>query len=224
MDHAGRRDRLRAALPDVDALLVTSLTNTCYLTGFTGSHGAVLVTASAGDDRLGTDFRYVTQVETECPGIEVVVDRNAGQALAAYAVSLGIVRLGIEAEHLTVAERDALAAAQPALELVPLVGSVEALRIEKDDDELAAVAEACRISDAALAALLHDMSANRYHAARVPNSAKHVRPFLTYSSMSQVCRYANRVSYEVLAQSAPRLTRALPEREDGLDEEAYWAR
>ena len=78
--------------------------------------------------------------------------------------------------------------------------------------------------DAALAALLHDMSANRYHRARVPNSAKHVREFLTYSSMSQVCRYANRVSYEVLAQSAPRLTRGLPEREDGLDDEAYWAR
>jgi len=78
--------------------------------------------------------------------------------------------------------------------------------------------------DAALSALLHDMAANRYHRARVPNSAKHVRDFLTYSSMSQVCRYANRVSYEVLAQSAPRLTRGLPEREDGLDDEAYWAR
>jgi inosine kinase len=78
--------------------------------------------------------------------------------------------------------------------------------------------------DAALAALLHDMSANRYHRARVPNSAKHAREFLTYSSMSQVCRYANRVSYEVLAQAAPRLTRGLPEREDGLDDEAYWAR
>lgn len=77
--------------------------------------------------------------------------------------------------------------------------------------------------DAALAALLHDMSANLYHRARVPNSTKHVRQFLTYSSMSQVCRYANRVSYEVLVQSAPRLTRALPEREDGLNEEAYWA-
>jgi inosine kinase len=78
--------------------------------------------------------------------------------------------------------------------------------------------------DAALAALLHDMAANRYHQGRVPASSKHVRPFLTYSSMSQVCRYANRVSYEVLVQSAPRLTRALPEREEGLDEEAYWAR
>jgi inosine kinase len=78
--------------------------------------------------------------------------------------------------------------------------------------------------DAALSALLHDMSANRYHRARVPGSAKHVREFLTYSSMSQVCRYANRVSYEVLVQSSPRLTRGLPEREEGLDEEKYWAR
>jgi inosine kinase len=78
--------------------------------------------------------------------------------------------------------------------------------------------------DAALSALLHDMSANRYHQASVPNSAKHAREFLTYSSISQVCRYANRVSYEVLLQSSPRLTRGLPEREDGLDEEAYWAR
>jgi inosine kinase len=77
--------------------------------------------------------------------------------------------------------------------------------------------------DAALAALLHDMAANRYHRSRVPNSAKHVREFLTYSSMSQVCRYANRVSYQVLVQSSPRLTRGLPEREEGLDDEAYWA-
>jgi inosine kinase len=76
--------------------------------------------------------------------------------------------------------------------------------------------------DAALSALLHDMAANRWHRSRVPNSAKHVRDFLTYSSMSQVCRYANRVSYEVLVQASPRLTRGLPEREEGLNE-AYWA-
>ncbi len=77
--------------------------------------------------------------------------------------------------------------------------------------------------DAALAAVLHDMAANRYHRTRVPNSSKHVREFLTYSSMSQICRYANRVSYEVLAQASPRLTRGLPEREEGLDDEKYWA-
>lgn len=77
--------------------------------------------------------------------------------------------------------------------------------------------------DGALAALLHDMAANRYHRANVPSSVKHVRDFLTYSSLSQVCKYANRVSYEVLVHASPRLHRGLPEREDSL-EEVYWAR
>ncbi|EKG44564.1 inosine-guanosine kinase domain protein [Vibrio cholerae HC-41A1] len=77
--------------------------------------------------------------------------------------------------------------------------------------------------DGALSALLHDMAANAYHQRNVPNSAKHDQPYLTYSSLSQVCKYANRVSYEVLTQHSPRLSRALPEREDSL-EEAYWDR
>ncbi len=77
--------------------------------------------------------------------------------------------------------------------------------------------------DAALSALLHDMAANKYHKENVPNSSKHAHTFLTYSSFSQVCKYANRASYEVLAQHSPRLSKGLPEREDSL-EEAYWER
>ncbi len=77
--------------------------------------------------------------------------------------------------------------------------------------------------DAALSALLHDMAANQYHKKNVPNSSKHSHSFLTYSSFSQVCKYANRASYEVLAQHSPRLSKGLPEREDSL-EEAYWER
>ena len=77
--------------------------------------------------------------------------------------------------------------------------------------------------DGALSAVLHDMVANSYHRMNVPNSAKHTSEFLTYSSLAQVCKYANRVSYEVLAQSSPRLSRGLPEKEDSL-EEVYWER
>ncbi len=77
--------------------------------------------------------------------------------------------------------------------------------------------------DAALSALLHDIAANKYHRAQVPNSSKHAGEFLTYSSISQICKYANRVSYEVLAKKSPRLTRGLPEKEDVL-EEVYWER
>ncbi|MCV5743836.1 inosine/guanosine kinase, partial [Escherichia coli] len=77
--------------------------------------------------------------------------------------------------------------------------------------------------DAALSALLHDMAANSFHQKEVPTSEKHEVRCLTYSSLSQICKYANRVSYEVLTQHSPRLSRALPEREDSL-EETYWDR
>jgi len=77
--------------------------------------------------------------------------------------------------------------------------------------------------DGALSALLHDIAANGFHRTSVPNSSKHARDYLTYSSLSQVCKYANRVSYQVLNQHSPRLTRGLPEREDSL-EGSYWER
>ncbi|WP_115718057.1 inosine/guanosine kinase [Gallaecimonas mangrovi] len=77
--------------------------------------------------------------------------------------------------------------------------------------------------DGALAALLHDMAANDYHRLNVPGSSKHMVKYLAYSSLSQISKYANRVSYEVLVQHSPRLSKGLPEREDSL-EEAYWDR
>ena len=75
--------------------------------------------------------------------------------------------------------------------------------------------------DGALAAILHDMGARKYHKTKVPNSPKNLIPSLTYSSLSQISKYANRVSFEVLAQNSPRLMRALPEKEDNL-QAAYW--
>lgn len=75
--------------------------------------------------------------------------------------------------------------------------------------------------DGALSALLHDISANHFHRSAVPTSSKHKAPFLAYSSFAQICKYANRVSYEILVQNASRLSKGLPEREDSL-EESYW--
>ncbi len=75
--------------------------------------------------------------------------------------------------------------------------------------------------DSALAAILHDLCANEYHKLNVPQSAKHKQNALSYSSLAQISKYANRASFEVLVQHSPRLTRGLPEREDSL-EQAYW--
>lgn len=75
--------------------------------------------------------------------------------------------------------------------------------------------------DAALAALLHDIASNTFHRKVMPNSPKHNAKFLTYSSIHQVSKYCNRVSYEVLRQNSPRILKGLPNREESL-EDAYW--
>ena len=61
--------------------------------------------------------------------------------------------------------------------------------------------------DAALAGVLHDIVANQYHRATVPDSDKHVSgaSFLTYSSLSRIAQYGNRVAYEILKGRSPRL-------------------
>ncbi len=75
--------------------------------------------------------------------------------------------------------------------------------------------------DGALASLLHDMASNKYHELMVPNSPKHARSFLTYSSIHQISKYANRTSFEILKQNSPRLLKSLPDREESL-EDSYW--
>ena len=76
--------------------------------------------------------------------------------------------------------------------------------------------------DAALSAILHDLAANYHHRFNIPNSPKHDEKYLSYSSISQMSKYANRVSFEVLSQNSPRLFKGLPEKEAALDEEGYW--
>ena len=62
---AERADRLAAVLAEreLDSLLVSNLTNVRWLTGFTGTNGAAVVTR---DRRLFlTDFRYTEQAEEQ---------------------------------------------------------------------------------------------------------------------------------------------------------------
>src|SRR5918997_3172217 len=78
---AARADRLVELLREreLDSLLVTDLMNVRYLTGFTGTNGACVVTP---DERLFlTDFRYVSQAEEQVRDFERL---PAGRELAAH--------------------------------------------------------------------------------------------------------------------------------------------
>jgi Xaa-Pro aminopeptidase len=152
--HEARRGRLRAALADsgVDAVLVTGLANVRYLSGFSGSNGALLVTLDGSV--LSSDFRYRTQVADEAPDLELLEARECDRALAARAASTGVGRLGFEAHHVTVEAHGDLASAAEGVELVPVGHPVEELRRVKDDGEIDALRAACGVGDRALAALL----------------------------------------------------------------------
>ncbi|MCU4184814.1 aminopeptidase P family protein [Acidiferrimicrobium sp. IK] len=159
MDTAGRLGRLRDRLGDagVDGLVVTSLTNIRYLSGFTGSAGMLLVLPGA--TVLVTDGRYGTQAPEQIAAAGVDARCEVAPAPDQRAVAAGLVgstaaRLGLEAAHVSWARQRAFAETWwPDVELVATVGVVEELRKVKDPGELARLAGAAAIADRALAAV-----------------------------------------------------------------------
>lgn len=147
--YAERRDRLRALLTDrgVEAMLVSELVNVRYLTGFTGSAGALLLLPAGAV--LATDGRYTEQAGAEAAGVELMTTRAAGTDLVARARASDVTALGFEENHLTVAAHGVVSAAAGDLPLVPTRRPIEELRRRKDEYEVALLAEACAIGDRA---------------------------------------------------------------------------
>ncbi len=165
---AGRIGRLRERLAGAgaDVLVVTTLANVRYLTGFSGSAGIVVV--GPGAALVATDGRYRTQVaeQVEAAGlagaVEVVVGgaQDQRRAVAAAAGGAGR-RVGLEADDVSWAAQRRWAELLAPAELVPTSGLVEGLRQVKDAGELDLMARAAAVADAALADVLHLVAPGR---------------------------------------------------------------
>jgi Xaa-Pro aminopeptidase len=142
-----RADRLAALLeePSLDCLLVTDLVNVRYLTGFTGTNGACLV--SPTERLFFTDFRYVERARAEVPDFERI---EVGRDLLGDVAGRLRGRAGFDDAHLSVRDHRRLAEkAGEGVELVPAGGLVERLREVKDEGELRAMRAAAEIAGAA---------------------------------------------------------------------------
>jgi Xaa-Pro aminopeptidase len=132
----------------VDALMMTHLPDVRYLTGFTGSSGAVAV--YGGRTALFTDGRYTTQAKAEAPGVRVVIDKRppAVQAME-WLAAKGATRCAFDAGHTSVMAFEGMKKALPgALRrkfLVPTDGVVARLREVKDEDEIARMRRAAKL-------------------------------------------------------------------------------
>ncbi len=151
MDYLGRQQCLREALPAsrLDALLLTHLPNIRYLCGFSGSAGALLV--SAGGSAFFTDSRYTEQARAEVKAAKVVIVRKAPSRAAVEWLgrksrsnrARKSQTLGIEGQYLSVAARRGLAEEQTRhLRMREVPPLVERARMVKDAEELAAIRSA----------------------------------------------------------------------------------
>src|SRR5579875_3855326 len=100
---ADRLERLRARLGADGSLLVTSLTNIRYLTGFTGSAGMLFVLPR--EAILLTDGRYESQAEEQVASAGAAVTISVAPAVkqretaAAVVGDHGLQTMGLEAAH-----------------------------------------------------------------------------------------------------------------------------
>lgn len=150
--HAGVAALLAAE--GLDALLVTSLANIRYLTGFSGSAGLLL--AHAGGLLLVTDFRYQEQAEAEVDGAaRVVVERtSAWERLFREAGGGSLGPIGYEAHALSAKDAERLGVLGKGWHWRAAPELVERLRVRKSAAEVAAVRAAAQLAARALATTL----------------------------------------------------------------------
>ncbi len=144
-----RADRLVEALAEreLDWLLVTNLVNVRYLTGFSGSNAACLVGPEARV--FFTDFRYVTQAESQ---VAAEFERVQGkQDLMGDAAERMSGRVGFEDRTMTVHQYERLSGLVPdGVELAAAGPVVEELRAVKEPGEVEKIREAAKLADAML--------------------------------------------------------------------------
>jgi Xaa-Pro aminopeptidase len=193
--------RERMAGQRIEALLVSSLPNVHYLTGFSGSAGAVLVTPRSSS--LFTDPRYDLQARQEVADSRVLIVKGEALGAAAKMVRRGREkRLGFENHAISYETYRRLRELLPNKRLVAAGSLVESLRMEKDEGEILEIRKAVEVASKAYSETL-----------------RHLRPGMAELEVAAEIEYrmrlngAERPSFETIVASGPRT--ALPHARPG---------
>ncbi len=142
--------RLRDAMAsaNVDAVLVSSSTNIFWLTGFTGSFGYVLLTAT--EARFITDSRYTVQAREQVSGFDLVgfaSPKTGMQVLKECMDDMGISKVCFESAYVTVGQLLQFQEKVSGIEFVPVGDLLENLRMLKTPAEVKLIKDACALTD-----------------------------------------------------------------------------
>lgn len=157
-DRIGRLREVMATL-GADAAIVTHSANRHYFSGFPAaedapdeSYGVLVVTARAAN--LFTSPTNLAWAENSArPPVVALPWTQPWQAfLGKQLQELGVERLAFEDRAMTVADHAAILESAGSVTLVPAGNAFQAMRATKDDRELASIAKAAGITDAAFLA------------------------------------------------------------------------
>jgi len=143
----GKMDKVRDALETnrLDAILIASSINRRYVTGFTGTAGAAIITKD--DARFITDFRYTEQAAEQAEGFQIVEHKQLiDLEIKDQLKELNVKRLGFEKDHVSYSQYENYNKVLE-VELVPISGVIEELRLIKGNDELEIMKKAAKIAD-----------------------------------------------------------------------------
>ena len=135
-----RISRLQLQIKPGQYFYVTDLINIRYLTGFTGSNAALLVSDS--NAILATDSRYEIQAATQVPELPAVIGRNFPELLLSKLQKSEVL---VEGTNLSIDVYQKLVTSFEH-QFSSSVGVIEALRVVKDDSEIELIKRAGEIS------------------------------------------------------------------------------
>lgn len=214
-----RRNDLRQLIHEkqMDGVLIDSPSNLYYYTGFTGGEAMFFMPVdgealhdgeASGDGQesgyIITDSRYYEQVEKECPGLLLLKLEQTGYGEAVKGLldriygnkrnqrgSNGKVRIALE-DTMNLARYMKLCEACKAYSFEPASDSINTCRMVKDDAELARLAKAEAIGDAAFSYILD-----------------RIKPGITEAEIALELEFymkrqgASRLSFDTIAASGP---------------------
>jgi Xaa-Pro aminopeptidase len=132
----------------LDGILFSSLENIRYLSGFTGSDGALILNQK--QSFFLTDSRYWTQAEEEVKGCEIVHYKKKLDGIASLLSDLKLKRIGFESTSLTFSlHQSLLEKLANEVKFHPVENEIKNLRSAKDAQELGLIRTAIDLSSKA---------------------------------------------------------------------------
>lgn len=136
----------------LDAFLITHVPNVRYLTGFSGSSAAAII--SKDKKYFFTDFRYKEQSCQQVKGFEIIINYNSNSEFKKIVDTCGFRKIGFEPSRMTIAALDSYKKANESVNFISVLDRLEIINMEKTGEELEKMKKAAEISDKAFEQIL----------------------------------------------------------------------